>query len=71
MFRAFRPFAAGFELGEELFDRVEVGRIFGLSRLERADLSDWPSLGLSLVGAEVGQDHDAAWLKGGLEELFA
>ena len=52
----------GFELGEDLFDRVEVGRVFWQKHEARADVSDRPSHDLSLVGAEVVQDHDVAWL---------
>ena len=60
----------GFELGADLFDRVEVGRVFRQEDEARADASDRPSHGLSLVGAEVVQDHDVTWLEGGREELF-
>ena len=60
----------GFELGEDLLDGVEIGRVFRQKNETRTDVSDRPSHGLSLVGAEVVQDHDVAWLKGGREELF-
>ena len=60
----------GFELGEDLLDRIEVGRVFRQKHKARADVPDRPSHGLSLVGAEVVQDHDVARLEGGREELF-
>ena len=47
----------GFELGEDLFDRVEVGRVFQAKRRGAADVSERPPHGLSL--GEPGVDSDA------------
>ena len=60
----------GFELGEDLLDRIEVGRVFRQEDEAGADIADRSSHSLSLVGAEIVEDHDVARLKGGREELF-
>ena len=65
-----RRFAASLELGEDLLDRIEVGRIFGQKHEARPDGSDGLSHRLSLVGAEIVEDDDVAWLEGRREELF-
>jgi hypothetical protein len=59
-----------FELGEHLLDGVEVGRVFGQKDETSPDIADRSSHGLSLVGAEIVEDHDVAQLEGGCEELF-
>ena len=58
------------ELGEDLLDRVEVGRVFGQEDEARPDGSDGLSHRLSLVGAEIVEDDDVARLEGRGEELF-
>jgi hypothetical protein len=65
----------GFELGEDLLDedlldRIEVGRGFGQEHKTRSCGSNRLS-DLSLVRAEVVQDHDIARFEGGREKLFA
>jgi hypothetical protein len=47
-----------FELGEDLLDRVEIGRIFWQEDKPRADIADSFSSGLSFVLAEIVEDHD-------------
>src|SRR5271168_2415449 len=60
----------GFELGEDLLDRIEVGRVFRQKDEARPDVADRTSHHLSLVGAEIVEDHDVARLKRRDEELF-
>ena len=60
----------GFELGEDLLDRIEVGRIFGQEHKTRSCGSNRLSHDLSFVRAEVVQDHDIARFEGGHEKLF-
>ena len=60
----------GLELGEDLLDRIEIGRVFRQKDEARPDVADRSSHGLSLVGAEIVEDHDVAWFEGGCEELF-
>ena len=55
----------GFELGEDLLDGIEVGRVFGQEDEARADLPDRPPHGLPFMRAEVIEDHDVARLEGG------
>ena len=59
-----------FELGEDLLDRIEVGRVFRQKDEASPDIADRSSHGLSLVGAEIVEDHDVAWLQRRHEELF-
>jgi hypothetical protein len=59
-----------FEFGEDLLDRIEVGRVFGQEHEARPGAPDRPSHGLSLVGTEIVEDDDVAWLEGRREELF-
>jgi len=60
----------GFELGEDLLDGIEVGRVFGQEDEARADLPDRPPHGLPFMRAEVIEDHDVARLEGGNKELL-
>jgi hypothetical protein len=60
----------GFELGEDLLDRIEVGRVFRQEHEACANVPDCPSHGLPLVGAEIVEDHNVARLEGRDEELF-
>lgn len=41
------------ELGEELLDRIEVGRVFGQEEEPCAGLSDCAANGLAFVAAEI------------------
>src|SRR5271165_63187 len=59
-----------FELGEDLFDRVEVWGVFGQEHEPCADAADRRPDGFSFVGAEVVEDHDVAWLEGRDQELL-
>jgi hypothetical protein len=59
-----------FEFGEDLLDRVEVGRVSGKKQETRPDGLDGVSHRFSFVGAEVVEDHDVAWLEGRDKELF-
>jgi hypothetical protein len=60
----------GFELGEDLLDRIEIGRVFRQKDEASPDIADRSSHGLSLVGAEIVEDHDVARLQRRREELF-
>src|ERR1700690_1040278 len=60
----------GFELGEDLLDRIEVGRVFRKEDKARPDIADRLPHGLSLVRAEIVEDHDVAGLEGWDEELL-
>ena len=55
------------ELGEELLDRIEVGRVFRQEEALGAGLSDGRPHGLALVRAEIVHDDDVAGLEGGHE----
>ena len=59
-----------FELGEDLLNGVEVGGVFRQKDEASPDIADRSSHGLSLVGAEIVEDHDVAWLQRRHEELF-
>ena len=59
---AWRPFAAMLELGEELLDRVEVGRVFGQEEEPGPGGADGPPHGAAPVRAEIVHDDDVAWL---------
>ena len=59
-----------FELCEDLFDRIEIGGVFGQKDEAGSDISDRLPHRFSLVGAEIVEDHDVAWFKGRDEELF-
>ena len=45
------------ELGEDLFDRVEVGRVFGQEEQLGARRSDGAANGLSFMAAKIVHDH--------------
>src|SRR5271165_1486787 len=66
-----RPLAnEGFEFGEDLLDRIEVGGVFGQEHEPGADAADRRSDGFSFVRAEVVEDHDVARLEGWDQELL-
>ena len=60
----------GFELGEDLLDRIEIGRVLRQKDEARPDVADRTSHRLSLVGAQIVEDHDVARLQRRHEELF-
>jgi len=59
-----------FELGEDLLDGVEVGGVFRQEDEAGSDIPDRLAHRLSLVGAEIVEDHDVARLQRRDEELF-
>jgi hypothetical protein len=69
-----KPLADGaghtFELGEDLLDGVEVGRVFRQEDEAGSDIPDRLAHRLSPVGAEIVEDHDVARLQRRDEELF-
>ena len=60
----------GFELGEDLLDRIEIGRVFRQEDEASADIADRRPHDLSLMRAEIVEDHDVARLQCRDEELF-
>ena len=50
-----------FELGEDLFDRVEIGAIGRQEEQPCAGSPDRGTNGSALVAAEIIQDDDVAW----------
>jgi hypothetical protein len=56
----FRLSQEGFELGEDLLDGVEVGGVFRQEDEAGSDIPDRLAHRLSLVGAEIVEDHDVA-----------
>src|ERR1700722_12845276 len=59
-----------FELGEDLLDRVEVGGVFRQEDEAGSDIPDRLAPRLSLVGAEIVEDHDLARLQRRDQERF-
>ena len=59
-----------FELGEDLFDRVEVGGVFRQEEELGAGRADQSPYGLALVTAEIVHDDDVALMQRGHENLF-
>ena len=59
-----------FELGEDLLDRVEVGGVFRQEDEAGSDIPDRLAPRLSLVGAEIVEDHDIARLQRRDQERF-
>jgi hypothetical protein len=60
----------GLEFGEDLLDRIEIGRVFREEYKSRPGVADCLPHGLSLVRAEIVEDDDVAWLEGRDEELL-
>ena len=60
----------GLKLGEDLLDRIEIGRVFREEYQARPGVADRLPHGLSLVRAEIVEDHDVAGLEGRDEELL-
>jgi hypothetical protein len=59
-----------FELGENLFDRIEVEGVFRQEHEADSDIADRFAHRPSFVGAEIVEDHDVARLQRRHEELF-
>jgi len=59
-----------FELGKDLLDRVEVGRVFRQEQQFGAGRADEPAHGFAFVAAEIVHDDDVARLQGGEENLL-
>ena len=59
----------GLQLGEDLLDRIEVGRIFGEEEEVGAGGSDRVAHGLAFVRAEIVGHDDIVWLEGRDQEL--
>jgi len=59
-----------FELGEDLLDWVEVGRVWGQEEELGAGRADGTADRLSLVAAEIIHDDDIAGLERRDEQLF-
>jgi hypothetical protein len=51
-----------FQFGEELFDRVQIGRVFRQEEEVRAGRTDSTADSFAFVGAEIVHDHDIAGL---------
>ena len=60
----------GLELGEDLLDWVEVWGVFRQEHEAGSDIPDRLPHRLSLVRAEIVEDHDVAGLEGRDEELL-
>ena len=58
------------ELGKDLFDGVQVGRIFRQEDQLGAGRADEPANDFTLVAAEIVHDDDVAGMKRGDEDLF-
>ena len=57
------------QFGEDLLDRIEVGRIFGEEEEAGAGGSDRVPHGLAFVRAEIVGHDDIVWLEGRDQEL--
>jgi hypothetical protein len=60
----------GLELGEDLFDGVEVGGVFRQEYQAGSDIPDRLAHRLSFVGSEIVEDDDVARLQSRHEELI-
>lgn len=58
------------ELGEELFDWIEIGRVFGQEEEPRIGFANCTPNGLAFVGAEIVHHNNVARLEGGRENLL-
>src|SRR5882757_8820686 len=58
------------ELGEDLFDRVQVGRVLWQEEQLGSDGADKLTHGFASVAAEIVQDDDIAGTKGRQENLL-
>ena len=60
----------GLQLGEDLLDGIEIGRVGGQKEEARPCSSDHAANGAAFVRAEVVHDDDIARLQGRQQELF-
>ena len=58
------------EFGEDLFDGIEIGAVWGQEEQVCAGIADGLARGLAFVAAEIVEDDDIAWRKGGDKELL-
>jgi hypothetical protein len=59
-----------FQLGEDLFDRVQIGRVFGKEEQLGAGRPDRPANGFSFVAAKVIHDYEVARRERGDQHLL-
>ena len=59
-----------FELGKDLFDGVQIGRVFGQEEQLDAGRADQGSHGFPLVAAQIVHDDDVAFPQRGHENFF-
>jgi hypothetical protein len=59
-----------FQLGEDLLDRIEIGRVFGQEQKTRACGPDGVSHGFAFVRSQIVEHDDVVALEGRDEELF-
>jgi hypothetical protein len=60
----------GLQLGKDLFDRIEVGRVAGQEEQLGAGGADQAAYGLTLVAAKIIHDDNIARAQGGGQELL-
>ena len=60
----------GLELGEDVFDWIEIGRVAGQEEQLGAGSADQATHGFSLVAAEIVHRDDVTGVEGRHEELF-
>jgi hypothetical protein len=60
----------GFQLGEHLLDRIEIGTVGRQEEKVRADCTDGSAHGMALVATEIVHDDDVAGLERRYEELL-
>jgi hypothetical protein len=58
------------ELGEHLLDRVQIGRVFGQEEELGAGRPESLANGFAFVAAEIVQDHQITWPKGGNQHFL-
>ena len=59
-----------FELGEELLDRVQIGRVFRQVEQPGTDCTNGAAHGIGLVRTEIVHDHDVALPQGRNQNLL-
>lgn len=58
------------DFGEDLLDRIEVGRVWRQEQQFGPDTLDSLANRIALVGREIVHHHDVAWMQLGNEKLF-
>ena len=58
------------QFGEDLLDRIEVGRVFGQEQQMRADGPDGPLHSLAFMRSEIVEHDHVVALESGREELL-